>query len=100
MRLHHIFPDAHMRGLVINFEQDAAARLRALTKTQRRVMELMIDGQPSKIIAFRLGISQRTAENHRAAIMERTGARSIVDLLRFAILADAEIEIDGDERPN
>ena len=38
-------------------------------------------------IAADLGISQRTVENHRAAIMNRTGARSLPALARLAMSA-------------
>jgi two-component system CheB/CheR fusion protein len=89
-----------MRALVVNFEQEAAKRLRKLTRMQRRVMDEMLDGQPNKIIAYRLGISVRTAENHRAAVMMKTGAESLVDLLRYAILADLENDqLDEDDTP-
>jgi two-component system CheB/CheR fusion protein len=37
-------------------------------------------GHPSKNIADDLCISQRTGENYRAAIMDRTGAHSIPEL--------------------
>jgi two-component system CheB/CheR fusion protein len=52
------------------------------TKRQHEILELVLDGQPSKIIAADLGISQRTVENHRAAIMKKTGSRSIPGLVR------------------
>ena len=56
----------------------------ALTTRQREVMGKVLDGQNNKLIAYNLGISQRTVEHHRAAVMKRTGAKSLADLARFA----------------
>ncbi len=69
--------------------EDAVARIASLTVRQRQVMELVLNGQPSKNIAADLGISQRTVENHRASIMEKTGTKSIPDLVRVALLASS-----------
>jgi len=90
MRLSHLFPDAGIRGLIVSYERDAAQRLQSLTPAERIVLEQMLDGHPNKIIAFRLNRSQRTIENQRLSIFEKTGAKSLVDLLRLAILADIE----------
>ena len=54
------------------------------------MLDLVLVGQPSKNIAADLGISQRTVENHRAAIMVKTGAGSLPALARLAIAAAAE----------
>jgi two-component system CheB/CheR fusion protein len=53
------------------------------------VLERVLQGQPSKNIAADFGISQRTVENHRAAIMQKTGAKSIPALARLAVVARA-----------
>ena len=58
-----------------------------LTPRQRQIMEMVLDGQPSKNIAYALGISQRTVEKHRASIMSRTEAKSIPELARIALAA-------------
>jgi FixJ family two-component response regulator len=59
-----------------------------LTKRQHEVLALVLAGHPSKNIASDLGISRRTVESHRAAIMQRTGATSLLALARLAIGAD------------
>lgn len=65
----------------------AAAKLDTLTIRQREIMARVLDGQPSKTIAADLSISRRTVENHRAAIMQRTGSSSLPALARLAVAA-------------
>jgi two-component system CheB/CheR fusion protein len=64
---------------------DTAAMLGRLTPRQREIMALILAGHPSKNIAADLCISQRTVENHRAAIMHRTGATSLPALVRLSL---------------
>ncbi len=64
-----------------------AEHFAGLTGRQREILEFLLDGQPNKAIAARLGISQRTVETHRAAIMRRTGAKSLTALVRMALAA-------------
>ena len=48
-------------------------------------MTLLIEGLPNKFVATRLGISTRTAEHHRAAVMKKMKARTLSHLVRMAI---------------
>ena len=73
---------------VLAWREVAANHLAGLTRRQRQIMELVLAGQPSKNIAADLGISQRTVENHRAAIMKRTGSKCLPALARMALAAD------------
>lgn len=58
-----------------------------LTKRQKEILDLILNGHPSKNIAADLGISQRTVENHRAAIMKKTGSKSLPELVRLSLVA-------------
>lgn len=64
-----------------------SCRVATLTPREHEVLELILAGRPNKIIAWELGISQRTAENHRASIMHKTGSKSLPALVRLAIAA-------------
>lgn len=75
--------------------EDAANRLAKLTARQRQVLEMVVAGDPSKVIADALGLSLRTVENHRAAILERTGLKSVPDLARMLIMV---AQTDADEK--
>ena len=59
------------------WREDAANHIARLTPRQRQIMDMVLAGHPSKNIAADLGISQRTVENHRAAIMKKTGSKSL-----------------------
>ncbi len=76
-------------GKLSAWRQDAAGRIARLTPRQRQIMELVLAGHPSKNIAADLRIGQRTVENHRAAIMKRTGSKSLPALARLALAAAA-----------
>jgi DNA-binding CsgD family transcriptional regulator len=67
--------------------ETAAFRVATLSPREQEVLELVLAGRPSKIIAWELSISQRTVDNHRATIMKKTGSKSIPALARLAIAA-------------
>jgi len=66
---------------------EAVVRLAALTPREGDVLRGIVKGQPNKITAFELGISTRTVEAHRAALMVKLHARSLSEVLRIAFAA-------------
>ncbi|MDX2082136.1 MAG: response regulator transcription factor [Terrimicrobiaceae bacterium] len=49
------------------------------------IIQLLAEGCSNKEVAARLGISEKTVETHRAAIMRKLGLHSIGELVRYAI---------------
>ena len=69
------------------WRETAALHVAGLSIREHQIMDLVLAGHPSKNIAADLGISQRTVENHRAAIMRKTGTKSLPALARLALAA-------------
>jgi DNA-binding NarL/FixJ family response regulator len=61
---------------------DSAQRL---TARQREVLQLFAEGRSAKEVATVLRISIRTAEAHKAHIMEALGLRTTAELVQYAI---------------
>ncbi|HYP06136.1 MAG TPA: response regulator transcription factor [Bryobacteraceae bacterium] len=57
----------------------------ALTPRQREVLQLIAEGKAAKEIAGIVGISVKTVEFHKAAIMEELGLRTTAELTRYAL---------------
>jgi len=55
-----------------------------LTEREREILLLICQEYSTKEISSRLSLSDRTVENHRAKIMEKTGVKNIVGIVRYA----------------
>lgn len=64
-------------------QEDASRRLARITPAQRRVADLVVAGQTSKMIAQELGLSVRTVEAQRAGLMRRLGIGCRTELVRL-----------------
>ena len=56
-----------------------------LSRRQREVLQLVAEGKTMKEIASILGISGRTVEFHKTAVMRSLGMRTTAELIRYAI---------------
>ena len=76
------------RHLVIRRQHDQLAALHALvaelTPRERQVFGLVVRGWLNKQIADELGMAERTVKAHRRRVMEKTKARTLVELVSIA----------------
>jgi FixJ family two-component response regulator len=62
-------------------------RISHLTRREREVMELVVTGRLNKQVASDLGAAEKTIKIHRARVMEKMKARSIVELVQLVAKA-------------
>lgn len=72
--------------------------LEALTGRQREVLQMIAEGKSTKEIAFAMGVSIKTIETHRAALMDRLGIHDVAGLALFAV-RHGLVEMDRPEPP-
>ena len=97
------FRDQELLDLIFDaLRQDAATRqtldehqairqrLSTLTPRETQVLEMILQGKANKVIAIDLGVSQRTVEIHRANLMEKMHADSLVELVRMVMKVHPE----------
>ena len=75
---------------VIDHRAKNVARLATLTPREREIMEHVLAGHPSKNIAYDLGISQRTVENHRASISRKLETKNLSALIHKVLSTRSE----------
>jgi FixJ family two-component response regulator len=69
------------------------ARVDRLTPREREVMALVVTGRLNKQVAGDLGIAEKTIKIHRARVMEKLEASSLVDLIRIADKAGVDVPL-------
>ena len=60
--------------------REIKTRLSRLTPREHEVVTLLMAGHSVKKIAERLGLSYKTVNNHRASILKKTDAKSLIEL--------------------
>jgi two-component system, chemotaxis family, CheB/CheR fusion protein len=68
-----------------DLSDETMALIASLTSRERQVMTMVTQGMMNKQIAHALGVSRRTIENHRAAVMKKLGVTSLSQLIRLAM---------------
>ena len=71
---------------------EAEACYDRLTARERQVFRLVVDGDPNKVIAAKLELSQKTVEVHRAHVMEKMEAPSFAHLVKMSVLLESTEE--------
>ncbi len=71
--------------------ETAVSALQSLSEREAEVMQLIVAGHTNKTAAAELGISDKTVEVHRARVMEKTGARSLSELVRMSLIMQEKI---------
>ncbi len=61
-----------------------------LTKTENKVLKLILQGMSNKQIAHMLERAMRTIELHRSNIMHKLNANNIVDLIKKVAPVDLD----------
>ncbi len=59
--------------------------LASLTSREREILQMIAESYSTKEIASKLGISVKTAENHRTNLMRKLDLHDVASLTRFAI---------------
>ena len=65
--------------------EEALALIGRLSPRQREVLSGMLGGEPNKMMAWKLGLSIRTVEAHRAQMMARLQVRSIAEVIQIGL---------------
>ena len=72
-------------GLLVLAVYLGHAELLCLTDREREIVQLLAEGRSNKEVAGLLGISVKTAETHRANIMNKLDIHETAGLVRYAI---------------
>lgn len=73
------------RVVVDGYVSGAPAPCEALAPRERQVLQLVAEGNTSKEIAVRLGLSVKTVDSYRARVMEKLDVHETAGLVRYAI---------------
>ena len=71
---------------VINvYRRDKKSPFQELTKREREILQLVVDGYTSRQIADSLKLSPRTIDHHRSSLLRKFNMNNSVDLVNFAV---------------
>ena len=86
-RVHDAIDESIHSSLESEKRSEVLELLELLTPREHQVLNMVVSGETNKAVAYRLEISEKTVEVHRAKVMEKLGAASLADLIRKTRLA-------------
>ncbi len=83
-RIHEAILQDARRRQVSALSTEIAERVATLTRREREIMAMIVEGKTGKIMASALQISEKTVQTHRARVMEKMRAQSVAELVKMA----------------
>lgn len=71
--------------------QQAQRAMESLSPREKQVLDQLVQGAPNKSVAAQLGLSQKTVASHRARILQKLNAQSLVDLVRITQMVSRSV---------
>ncbi len=69
---------------------EIAGRVATLTRREREIMAMIVEGKTGKIMASTLKISEKTVQTHRTRVMKKMRAQSVAELVKMAARVSTE----------
>ncbi len=67
------------------YRNNRSSPFETLTPREKEILELVVEGHTSKVMAEMLHLSPRTVDHHRANLLKKFDMKNSVDLVNFAV---------------
>ena len=79
------FTDEFAEEAISIYRREKKSPFQELTKREKEILQLVVDGHTSKEMADTLGLSHRTVDHHRSNLLRKFRLKNSVDLVNFAV---------------
>lgn len=67
------------------YRNERKSPFQELTKREKEILQMVVDGYTSKKMAVQLNLSQRTIDHHRSNLLRKFNRKNSVDLVNYAV---------------
>jgi DNA-binding NarL/FixJ family response regulator len=71
--------------VITMYRTDKKSPLQGLTKREREVLQLVVQGYTSRKMADHLNLSRRTIDHHRSNLLRKFNRKNSIDLVNYAV---------------
>lgn len=79
------FAEGFTEDVIQAYRSEEGNLIKKLSKREKEVLQLVVDGLTSKAIAEKLNLSPRTVDTHRSNLLKKFNLKKSVDLVNYAI---------------
>ncbi|WP_136807976.1 response regulator [Desulfosediminicola flagellatus] len=80
-----VLADDFTDDVINSYQNEKKSPFQELTKREKEILQLVVDGYTSRQMADSLGLSPRTVDHHRSNLLRKFQMKNSVDLVNFAV---------------
>lgn len=80
-----LLSDDFTDDVITAYRDQKSSPFQALTKREKQVLTMVVQGQTSRMMANKLCLSPRTIDHHRSNLLKKFNMKNSVDLVNFTI---------------